>query len=39
MTITPTTWTVDQRALVDIVLHWQSLWVPCVIREVRPHLL
>lgn len=35
MTTTPTTWTVNQRALVDIVLHRRALRVPCIIREVR----
>ncbi len=35
MTTTPTTWTADQRALVDVVLHGQPLRVPCIIREVR----
>ncbi len=34
MTITPT-WTVDQRALVDVVLQRRTLRVPCIIREVR----
>ncbi len=30
----PTTWTVNQRARVDVVLHRRALRLPCVIREV-----
>ncbi len=30
----PTTWTVNQCALVDVVLHRRALRLPCVIREV-----
>jgi len=33
MTTTPT-WTVGQRALVDIVLHRRALRVPCIIHEM-----
>ncbi len=35
MTLAPTTWTVNQRALVDVVLHRHALLLPCSIREVR----
>jgi hypothetical protein len=32
---TPSTWTVNGRALVDVVVHRHALRVPCIIREVR----
>jgi hypothetical protein len=35
MTTTPRSWIMNQRALVDVVLHRSALRVPCIIREVR----
>ncbi len=40
MPTTSRTWTVNQRTLVNVVLHRRALQVPCIIKEVRStHIL
>ncbi len=34
MTTTPSTWMVNQRTLIDVVLHRHALQLPCSSREV-----